>query len=87
MNDFIYDNLNVHLIVLSTIENPIPDRIEAIPSENKAKYQGVFLKENKQFAYRLGYNGNKWEVGYFKKAELAGCVCLRKGITQRQTIW
>jgi hypothetical protein len=72
MNDFVFDNFNVRLILLSTIENPIPDHIEAIPSENKAKYLGVKFKLYGPFLYRIGYNGNKWEVGSFKTAELAG---------------
>ncbi len=44
-NNFVYGNESAHLFLLSTIENPVPDDIEAIPSKksrkDNMKYVGV----------------------------------------------
>jgi hypothetical protein len=67
MNNFVYDNLSVNLFLLSTVENPIPECIEAIPSENKAKYLGVKLKKSSHFKYIIGYKGNNWMLENLKQ--------------------
>jgi hypothetical protein len=46
-NEFIHDNLSVRLFLLPTVENPIPDRIEAIPNGKKQKYVVVAKHQNK----------------------------------------